>query len=306
MLCRKPYMIGNVPVGCGQCVPCRVNRRRQWMWRQFLESLCHRENCFVTLTYGRGKEPGNPEHHPHVGNLQPEDVSLWLKKFRFRISPIRCRYFLVGEYGERSGRPHYHLSLFGVSGLTVVPLPSGNTTVERIIAETWTHGFVQVAEFNELTAQYVAGYVVKKLTGAGDVRLKGRRPEFARMSLRPGIGADAMRIVAGAMSADGKASPVVDATGDVPTQLRVGRRSIPLGRYLLRRLRRDFGFSDEYVAALKGRLFHERSVEMSALLSAAIGNEPLATSKAVYLKEVKQKILNVESRSKLWKKRSTL
>lgn len=86
------------------------------------------------------------------------------------------------------------------------------------------------------SAGYIAGYVVKKMTASTDIRLNGRHPEFARMSLRPGIGADMMDEVASTLMTYG-----LETQADVPSALRHGNRVLPLGRYLRRRLRERIG-----------------------------------------------------------------
>lgn len=78
------------------------------------------------------------------------------------------------------------------------------------------------------------------MTRADDPRLNGRHPEFCRMSLRPGIGAmSTVQLVQVAerygLFTDG---------GDVPTSLRHGRKLLPLGRYLRRRIRREMGLDE--------------------------------------------------------------
>lgn len=304
MLCKNPFMGGAVAFGCGRCLPCRVNKRRQWMWRQYLESLCHEECSFVTLTY-------SDKYLPEGENLDPHVVLRTIRAIRKAIFPQRIRYFLVGEYGDTSGRPHYHLSLYGMSRFSVheVLSDTGETigvTGEALIAKHWPWGFVSVAEFNELTAQYVAGYVVKKLTHAGDSRLGNRVPEFTRMSRRPGIGAGAMEIIAKSLIESGHGRALIEDTGDVPSELRVGRRRIPLSRYLLHKLRQAVGLTPEQVKEAKERKTYESSVELQALLSAALTDAPLSTARSVYLERMRGKLIQTEARSKLWKKRTTL
>lgn len=287
-------MRGRIPFGCGQCTPCRLNRRRQWTWRQYLESLCHDQSCFVTLTY-------SSEHLPENGSLQPRDLQLWLKRVRFELSPIRVRYFGVGEYGEEKNRPHYHISLFGVPWTALRVRSRYAFDPRKVELTSWRFGQAFVAEFNETTAQYISGYVVKKLTRRDDARLgPGQLPEFARMSLRPGIGKEAMRIVADSLSRSG----LLDAVdgGDVPRELKLGRRTIPLGRYLLKALREAVGFTPEYIEQLKQTGAYDQSLEMSALLLAAIETAPLSTARTAYLESVHQKILQAESRALLFKK----
>lgn len=87
-----------------------------------------------------------------------------------------------------------------------------------------------VARLGIKSANYIAGYVTKKMTHASDIRLGGRHPEFARMSLRPGIGAHAMHDVASEILRYG-------LKGDVPCGLRHGASVHPLGKYLRRYLR---------------------------------------------------------------------
>lgn len=289
MLCKKPFTGGPHPYGCGQCLPCRINRARQWQWRQYFESLMHEENCFVTLTYA-------PEHLPADQSLELTVVSDFLGRLRKRVAPRRFRYFYVGEYGEQTLRPHYHINLFGLSPSTPLDKP-----LEIHLSEAWSRGLVHIGEFNETTAAYTCGYVTKKLKDRKTGLLDGLEPEFARMSNRPGLGASAMAIIAKGIS------PIqLDRMGDVPSYVNLGKRKIPLSRYLIKRLREAVGFTPEYIESLRGQKSQETRLELLALLEGAINNDPSATLTTVYKEEVKQRIEQTEKRFEIWKKRYRL
>lgn len=299
MLCRAPFLRGIVPYGCGQCLPCRINRRRQWTWRQVFESLLHEENCFVTLTYG-------PDYLPSGGSLEPRDLQLFIKRLRFLLGSRKVRYVAVGEYGENTYRPHYHLSLFGMSGYSVLDGVKAPTSGQLAIERCWKLGFVGVGDFNEKTAQYVSSYVVKKLKDRTDPQMAGLYPEFGRMSRRPGIGHGAMSIIAKSLCDSGHGMALIEETGDVPRELQIGKRKIPLGRYLLSKLREAIGFTPEWIEEIKAKGTYESSVEMLALLDRAFALEEVPTPKSAYLLEKNQMILNVEGRAKVWRKKHQL
>lgn len=282
-----------VPFGCGQCLPCRINRSRQWARRQMLESLTHDDNTFATLTY-------DDEHLPAGGSLVPRHLQLWLKRFR-KEQVGKVRFYAVGEYGDKYARPHYHLSLFGVHWSQVVPRPSFSDNEQHWgKCPSWPNGTAHVAPFNEVTAAYVCGYVVKKMTAPDDPRLRGRHPEFGRMSRNPGIGAPAIPIIAKAL----ENLPLED----VPSQIRIGGKTVSLSRYLLNRLRLACGFTPTEIASIREAKSFEQTLELSALLDIALQASPLeATSKTrVYLQEVQQKILQIETRHKIWSKKEKL
>lgn len=218
MLCIRPFRTGSGEFGCGQCTPCRVNVRRQWTGRILLEANCFADNVFVTLTY-----------RDDPGELVPEDMTNFLKRFRYYLQR-KVRYFGVGEYGDLRGRPHFHMALFGVS-----PLEEG------IIAKAWSIGFVHVGDLTKDSAQYLCGYVTKKMTKAEDERLDGRYPEFARMSKDPGIGASALPVLREALAPDGDVT-LMHRNGDVPSTMRTRGKELPLGRYLRGKLRESLGW----------------------------------------------------------------
>lgn len=299
MLCKKPFMAGTTPFGCGQCLPCRINRARQWTWRQYLESLGHEDNAFITLTYAT-------EHLPPSLSLDPQHLTLWLKRLRKAVYPRTFRYFAVGEYGDQTSRPHYHLSLFGLAGLTT---PIGRTKVahagiSETIWRTWGLGRTDTQPFNETTAQYVCGYVVKKLTRKDDPRLNGRRPEFATMSRRPGLGAYASQEIAHTLLTHGSA--YLTENGDVPTTLRIGPKTVPLSRYMLQKLREGVGYTPEQIAEIKQKRGHESGLELLSLFQTALNNKTALTSKEVYLTNASQRIAQVETKHKIWKKRTSI
>lgn len=235
--------------GCGQCMPCRINRRRLWTGRLLLEARQHASSSFVTLTY-------DEEEVPDDGSLRPEDTQRFLKRLR-KLVPVQLRYFLVGEYGDVTWRPHYHAALFGLPS-QLLYLDSNGAVRCDAIGKAWPFGFYQVGEINAQSAAYLAGYTVKKLTREKDneERLKGRRPEFARMSLRPGIGAGATKAIGEYLSTR-VGSRAVAAAGDIPGAVRYAGRMYPLGRYLKGRVRESVGMEKKAPEAVVAAVAEE-------------------------------------------------
>lgn len=217
MICSKPFVRNGAEHGCGQCKPCRINRRRLWTARLILESFLHQRSWFVTLTYA-------PEHLPQDGSVSPRHLKLWLLKLR-KAYGRPFRYFAVGEYGERGGRPHYHALIFGLED-------------PRLIATTWGKGHVHIGMVSDASAAYCTGYISKALTAN---HLGGRHKEFARMSLKPGIGAGAVPELARAVRAG--ADSFIHRHGDVPREVRIAGKKMDIGRYLVNKLRVAVGRS---------------------------------------------------------------
>lgn len=209
-----------------------------------LETYLSEQNNFVTLTYREETLPTSATGSP---TLNRSHFTLWLKRLREEIYPSKIRYFGVGEYGEKTSRPHYHAIVFGFPPCTRIQTLMDSKTHEplwekccdtcRTIGNTWQLGHIQCGEANEKTAQYVAGYVLKKMTKSDDGRLLGREPEFAAMSRRPGIGAHFMAEVGSKLME----FDLEKALSDAPPNLRHGKKELPLGRYLRRQLRKTIG-----------------------------------------------------------------
>lgn len=218
MNCRRPIVLGRHAYGCGQCIPCRVNKAREWTHRILLEANLHSDNAFITLTY-------DDEHLPPGETLVPKDLQLFLKRHRHQFN---FRYYAVGEYGDETQRPHYHLLAFGHPSCSRgVTTPNGSgecCPVCDSVRKSWSKGHVYLGECNSHTARYVSGYIVKRWTRPDHPELKGRHPEFARMSRKPGIGHDFMYEVA--------SSILEHDLADLPYTLRHGGLKMPLGRYL--------------------------------------------------------------------------
>lgn len=229
MYCAAPYRLGVSEFGCMKCLPCLRYRKRLWATRLMLERNLHESSFFITMTYDQ-------EHYPCDGSVSVRDVQLFLKRLRLLMAPAKLRYFIVGEYGDVTLRAHYHAVLFGLRD-------------PRMASVSWGLGHCHVGELSEKSAAYVVSYTVKGLTTVADPRLKGLRPEFARMSLKPGIGAGAMEVVANALFTK-HGSKLVAETGDVPSVLRSDGVVAPLGRYLRGLLREAIGMDKGQPAAV--------------------------------------------------------
>lgn len=208
------------------CMPCRLNRRRLWTGRLLLESTLHPFSTFVTLTYA-------PECLPANESLDPDEHKRFLKRLRKAIHPRKVRYYLVGEYGGKYGRPHYHAALFGL----------GIQDAESI-TRAWGMGNCHFGEVNPATMAYNCSHLTKGAHRVGDPRLDGRHPEFARMSLKPGIGAGVTDAMAEWLTTD-VGSRWLAKEGDVNAVFRSDGQVWPLGRYLRKTLRRKAGREDQ-------------------------------------------------------------
>lgn len=151
------------------------------------ESQMHAENSFITLTYD--EENFNP-------SLNYRDFQLFMKRIRQKWS---VRFFMCGEYGEQTSRPHFHALIFG-HAFDRSDAVGKAVYYSKELADAWPFGMSSVGDVTYESAGYVAQYVVKKCNGAVADRRYSRvdpdtgeifrvEPEFGHMSLRPhGIG----------------------------------------------------------------------------------------------------------------------
>lgn len=185
-----PHGARRLVVPCGQCHGCRLDKSVGMAVRCMHEASLYDHNQFVTLTYRE-----NP------GTLVPRDLQLFLKRLR-KVQPFR--FFGCGEYGERYSRPHYHLLLFGFPCMDRYPWRKSETGFQLYRSPAlecvWTLGSVEVGDVSFESAAYCARYAMKKMIGKDATKLREicdvttgeiikREHEFARMSLKPGIGA---------------------------------------------------------------------------------------------------------------------
>lgn len=212
-------MTGRNAFPCGRCMPCRINKRREWQHRILLESAEYGDNAFVTLTY-------DDDHLPSDGCVDPQEIKNFLKRLK-RKDGRSYRYFAVGEYGGQTNRPHYHLALFDFPTCF-----RGQTDFRRsvccsrceLVRSAWKNGGVHLGRLEPESAAYLGGYISKRATKEGDPRLHGRSPEFARMSNRPGLGEGfAWELASTILQHDLPA---------VPRAILHGTKSWPLGRYI--------------------------------------------------------------------------
>lgn len=182
-------------VACGRCIGCRLERGRQWAVRCMHEASLHESNCFVRFSYAQAP----------VG-LVPRDLELFWKRLRRHLHPVRVSYFACGEYGELTRRPHYHACIFGWWPSDAVRHgSSGGHPLYRSaeLERVWGHGHCPFGTVTFESAQYVAGYIAKKVTGpaaeafyqaevldeeTGELTLQPIEPEFSRSSRNPALG----------------------------------------------------------------------------------------------------------------------
>lgn len=262
-----------------------------------LESNLYKSNAFVTLTYADNDQR----------TLEPKHLTDWLKRFRKATYPNLIRYYACGEYGDETFRPHYHAALFNYPTCRQEKTQYRNGLLRccpecHLVSETWGRGNVMLGTLGTESAQYISGYVTKKMTKKDDPRLEpGMHPEFARMSLRPGIGADFVPEIASTMLEFN----LEKRPDDVPSSLAHGKRKLPLGRYLKKRLRQHIG--RDVLAPPSS--FEEQFKEMQDVYARSIAAQKTGeeiSPKKILIKDGNQKVLQMEAKQRIFKKGKTL
>lgn len=143
---------------CGKCVECLLERAREWAVRCTHEASLHAANSFITLTYA-------PDKMPPEGKLRYLDFQLFMKRLREHASkPLT--FFMCGEYGEITQRPHYHACIFGYDFEDKIPIAANHQGDQRWnsekLTEIWGHGHTEIGTVTPQSAGYVARYVLKK------------------------------------------------------------------------------------------------------------------------------------------------
>lgn len=146
----------DILIPCGKCIECLLSKKKRIKSRIMYEIKKNKYNYFITLTY-----KNNPK------TLNYKDIQLFFKKIRRTINCEKMKYYVVGEYGEKTGRPHWHLILSGIKLEDTLKLyklgTNGAYYNSNLISECWNYkGWAVIARATEPTAAYVANYCLKK------------------------------------------------------------------------------------------------------------------------------------------------
>lgn len=175
MNCVNPFYLEKekIWVPCGRCILCRIQRAKEWSTR-----LCHEigywdRTAFLTLTYA-------PEHLPATGSVSKRELQLFFKRLRKRLGERKIVYYSCGEYGDNTGRPHYHAIVFGMDN---------SPEDYEIFQRSWTLGHIYIGTATYDSCRYVADYVQKKLYGlrAHEYDDAGLEQPFSLMSQKIGL-----------------------------------------------------------------------------------------------------------------------
>lgn len=191
MQCTRPMYVKGHMFPCGKCLSCRIAYSREWSARLMQELPYWTDATFVTLTYADYSLPA--DNGLHVDHLQK-----FFKRLRKRfVSAGRCfeqvradgrvvhsaalKYFACGEYGDKTGRPHYHAIIFGLSR---------SLQDKNMVKEAWKlcdwNVFSDSKAFGTVTydsCRYVSDYIFKKYNGKKQQEVYGdRHPPFRLLS----------------------------------------------------------------------------------------------------------------------------
>jgi len=190
----KRKVLDRVRVPCGHCLGCRTDQARGWAVRMVHEGDVESPAWMVALTYA-------PEKLPTNGSLAPRDATLFVKRLRAAVGG-RLSYYLCGEYGEREGRPHYHMVLYGVPFLDRDCIDTRHDAPvyrSEQLESLWGLGLCEFTGLTYGAARYVAAYVRKKVRQRDEPEHYTRvdpatgelvelQREYGRMSRRPALG----------------------------------------------------------------------------------------------------------------------
>lgn len=161
---------------------------------RLLYELENKEGFFVTLTY-------DDDHLPLDGSLDKkamQDFNKRVRKYFYGNEKGDYSYYLCGEYGPSTLRPHYHLAMLGGDKFDLNPsewifvkMQDGHPIyTSPTLFRLWPYGYNTIDYLNKTTINYVTGYIQKKLMGSSSsfYKERGLIPPFQLFSR--GLGVD--------------------------------------------------------------------------------------------------------------------
>ena len=153
-----------ISLPCGKCEECRKNYATEWATRCELEARKSKgKNWFITLTYDN-------KHMPKDGRLKKEDIQEFIDLLvndgikGHATKKKDFKYWIAGEYGPLTNRPHYHgiifnLELKDIKSAGII----GKVPVfeSEKIRKAWKNGYYVLEEANGKAAAYCAKYANK-------------------------------------------------------------------------------------------------------------------------------------------------
>lgn len=176
-------------VPCGRCVECQKRLRNNWSFRLLQQMEVSSNNFFITLTYD---DTCIPTSELGYVSLRKQHLEHFLKKFRNYVQReyvkqltgdyksrrqyrSKMKYFAIGDYGDKTFRPHYHAIIFDC--------PITIDKLYNYISDNWNYG--QVNQVDRLIPQqcnYITRYLVKVAYYEEQFAQFGIEPTFRLMS----------------------------------------------------------------------------------------------------------------------------
>ncbi len=176
MNCLSPISVkvktGRQVVPCGRCHACLSKLRQEWYVRCYYELKRSQNAYFVTLTYNDENINWSDQGYP---SLNKREMQNFFKILRKRLK-TKFKYFIVGEYGTETHRPHYHVLFFD--------LLNDLKATDRLLSDCWKKGHIDIGYVKAASINYVLKYMIQPF----DKNESDREIPFRLMSQKPPIG----------------------------------------------------------------------------------------------------------------------
>lgn len=162
---------------------------KSWPWNR---------RSFVTLTYAEV-----PLTSDFLPTLEKNDLQKFFK--RCRKDGYTFRYAAVGEYGEKTHRPHYHALIWGPD----------IAECNKMVQKHWALGHTLTVAIESGAMCYVGKYILKATEWAPKVKGGSKlQAPFLLSSRRPPIGWDGLQTM-GEAYVDGPFKEQLEFDGDI-------------------------------------------------------------------------------------------
>jgi len=187
-----------IKLPCGKCPECCKDYYTSWATRGSRELSQWDSSLFITLTY-------DEEHLPDDKSLNKKHIQDFIKRVKKHFkstkeNPIRQTY--CGEYGTKTGRPHYHCILYNADFADkkrhYKSAGGHQVYTSELLSTLWGKGHAEFGFATPASIAYLYKYILKKrsrkeklkpLTLEIDGVCYDVAHEFIESSRNPGIGA---------------------------------------------------------------------------------------------------------------------